>query len=84
MSRDGQVLTVYSREYCHLCHDMVAALEALRPQHGFDLVVIDVDEDEALERRFGERVPVLLAGERELCHYFLDPAALDAYLAEIR
>ena len=84
MSQAGRVLTVYGREYCHLCHDMVAALEALRPVHGFDLVVIDVDENEALERRFGERVPVLLAGERELCHYFLDPAALDAYLAEIR
>jgi glutaredoxin len=84
MSAAGTVLTVYSREYCHLCHDMVAALEALRLIHGFELEVIDVDEDAELERRYGEKVPVLLAGERELCHYFLDPAALDAYLSEIR
>lgn len=84
MSGRRAVLTVYGREYCHLCHDMVAALEALRPACAFELQVVDVDEDEELERRFGEKVPVLMAGERELCHYFLDPAALDAYLSEIR
>lgn len=79
------LLTVYGREYCHLCHDMVAALEALRPAHGFRLEVVDVDGDEALEARYGERVPVLAGeGGKEICHYRLDPAALDAYFGEIR
>jgi glutaredoxin len=74
-------LTVYGREYCHLCSDMVEALEALQPRYGFTLEVVDVDEDEALEQRYGTLVPVLVAGGEEICHYFLDPAALDAYLA---
>lgn len=50
---------------------------------------VDVDSDPVLEGRFGERVPVLLAGTpqtpseaaRELCHYFLDAPAVQAWLA---
>jgi thioredoxin reductase (NADPH) len=41
---------------------------------------IDVDTDPALEARWGERVPVLLGGARELCHYRVDRAALSAWL----
>lgn len=74
-------LTLYSRAYCHLCHDMQAALEALRGEFEFELRVLDVDADPALLARYDELVPVLAAGERELCHYFLDDAAVRAYLA---
>ena len=76
-------LTVYSRAYCHLCEDMVAALEALPQRGNFAIAVVDVDSNPALEARYGERVPVLTHGTRELCHYHLDAAAVTAYLAEI-
>ena len=78
-------LRLYSRDYCHLCHDMLAALEALRGQPGvadFDVEVVDVDADPMLEAKYGELVPVLLDGqERELCHYFLDLPKLREYLS---
>ena len=77
------VLTLYGRGYCHLCHDMEVALEALQKEISFHLETVDVDADPALEERFGELVPVLMAGERKLCHYFLDIPAVRAYLAEI-
>lgn len=85
-------LTVLSREYCHLCHDMVAALQALQGEAGFALQVVDVDLNPNLEQRYGEKVPVLLAGGQhlqqreplEICHYHLDVARLNAYLAEFR
>lgn len=77
-------LTVYVREYCHLCHEMVAAIEALQPVYAFDLEVVDVDEDMALEQRYGNLVPVLTANGEEICRYHLDPAALDAYFGKIR
>lgn len=76
-------LTLYGRGYCHLCHDMEVALEPLRAEFGFALVTVDVDSDPALEERLGDKVPVLMAGDRELCHYFLDVAAVRAVLAEI-
>lgn len=74
-------LTLYSRQYCHLCHDMLAALEALRGEFSFELTVLDVDADPALLARYDERVPVLVAAEEELCHYFLDIDAVRSFLA---
>lgn len=76
--------TLYSRSWCHLCEDMLAALRALEPPgQPFDVAVIDVDADPALVARFDELVPVLYGdpARPELCHYFLDEAAVRAYLA---
>lgn len=75
-------LTLYSRGYCHLCHDMHAALERLAGPGRFTLEVLDVDADPALEARFNELVPVLMHGERELARYRLDEAALLAWLGQ--
>lgn len=74
------VLTLLSRAYCHLCHDMQARLEPLARGFGAEVEIVDVDADPALEARYGELVPVLLHGNRELCHYFLDEPAVRAYL----
>jgi len=48
------------------------------------LEVVDVDSGPAHRESYGERVPVLTADGRELCHFRLDPAAVDAYLAHFR
>ncbi|KQQ97623.1 glutaredoxin family protein [Massilia sp. Leaf139] len=75
--------TLYSRSYCHLCEDMLAALQTLAPPgQAFAVDVIDVDADPALVERFDELVPVLYGrlDEPELCHYFLDEAAVRRYL----
>ena len=69
-------LTVYVRAACHLCDDMLRALQRYQAQLGFQLQAVDVDADPGLARRYGERIPVLMAGETELCHYFLDETAL--------
>ncbi|GGY30966.1 glutaredoxin family protein [Pseudoduganella sp. SL102] len=73
--------TLYSRSYCHLCQDMLDALLALRtPAQPFSVDVIDVDADPALVARFDELVPVLYAGDEQLCHYFLDAPKVLAVL----
>ena len=77
-------MTVYGREGCHLCHDMIADLEAFQPDCPFSLEIVDVDEDETLERQYGHLVPVLAGNGEEICHYHLDPAALAAYFGKIR
>ncbi len=76
--------TLYSRSYCHLCDDMLAALMALQPEgQVFTVDVVDVDQDAALVARFDELVPVLYGdlSRPELCHYFLDEAAVLAYVS---
>lgn len=77
-------LTLMSRGYCHLCHDMEVALAPLLAEFDARLTVLDVDADPALEAKYDELVPVLLHGETELCHYFLDAAKTREYLSEIR
>ena len=77
-------LTLVSRGYCHLCHDMEEALKPLVAEFSATVSVVDVDADPALEARYDELVPVLLHGETELCHYFLDVAKVREYLAGIR
>lgn len=85
MTSQAARLRLYSRSYCHLCHDMQLALEALRDElldigTGFSIEVVDVDSDPQWVARYDELVPVLVllenAGERELCHYFLDREAV--------
>ena len=77
-------LTLLSRTYCHLCHDMEEALAPLAGEFGASVTVVDVDSDDALEERWGELVPVLLHGDTELCHYFLDGLKVRDYLSQIR
>ena len=83
-------LRLYSRSYCHLCHDLQLALEALRDElhdgshdklrTDFSIEVVDVDSNPQWVERYDELVPVLVvledAGERELCHYFFDREAV--------
>ncbi|MFJ2993129.1 glutaredoxin family protein [Pandoraea sp. NPDC087047] len=69
-------LTLYGRKWCHLCDDMLAALEAMRPAWDFSVTVIDVDSDPVLEAKYDEIVPVLALGERELCRYRFDANAV--------
>ncbi|MBL8473556.1 MAG: glutaredoxin family protein [Rhodocyclaceae bacterium] len=62
---------------------MRTALEPILAEFKVELQYFDVDDDPALEERLGELVPVLMAGTRELCHYFLDAAAVRAHLRGI-
>jgi thioredoxin reductase (NADPH) len=73
-------LTLFSRTYCHLCEDMLAALERLRGEFSFSVDVLDVDADPVLEAKYNELVPVLEGADGELCHYFLDEAKVREYL----
>ena len=68
-------LTLYIRTYCHLCDDMRAAVEPWRARLGLELVEVDVDDDPVLEARLGEKVPLLMGGDEEICHYFFDEEA---------
>ena len=76
------VLTLYTRQDCHLCEEMKEALQAWQSRYGFHLQPIDVDRDAGLRHRYGARVPVLVLGQREICHYFLDEPALRACLEQ--
>ena len=74
-------LTLYLRAYCHLCEDMQAALVPWQKALGFTLKTVDVDSAPELVERFDTLVPVLMAGDQEICHYFLDEKALQEHFS---
>ena len=71
--RTTRILTVYERPGCHLCDDMVVSLAEWRAELDFEIERVDVDRSPELADRYGAKVPVLVLGSVEICHYFLDP-----------
>jgi glutaredoxin len=69
-------VTVYSRPDCHLCVEAIATLRALQDELGFGLTELDIDRDEALQRAYFERVPVIALDGEELFEFFVDEAIL--------
>lgn len=68
--------TVYSRPGCHLCEDLLQQLQLLQQAHKFNIIEIDVDTSPRLVECYGTQVPVVTCGDEQICHYFLDQAAI--------
>ena len=49
----------------------------MRARAAFSLREIDITTDDALHRRYLERIPVVALGEEELFDFFVDEAALE-------
>jgi glutaredoxin-like protein DUF836 len=73
--------TVYSRADCSLCEHLLDELaELLGPAAAAAVQVVDIAGDPELERKFGTRIPVLLADGEFVCAYRLDAERVRAYL----
>jgi len=75
---------LYGRPGCHLCDDMLAVLEDLRGEQDFSIEERDVDRDAGSRVLYGDRVPVLLFGDEEICHYFIDLAKVREVFGRFR
>jgi Glutaredoxin-like domain (DUF836) len=54
------LVKLYARPDCHLCDEARGELEALRAGGlAFELEEVDIESDEALLRRYLERIPVV-------------------------
>ena len=67
------ILVLYQRDECHLCD---LAIDVLAQARAPDFSSVFIDNDNALEAKYGERVPVLREEEsgRELDWPFDAPA----------
>jgi glutaredoxin len=70
------LVTVYSRPDCHLCGEALAVLERMRAELGFELAERDITGDEALERAYFERIPVIALDGEVLFEYFVEESVL--------
>jgi glutaredoxin len=74
-------VTLYTRPGCHLCDDAREALLRVRASAPFALHEVDIEGDEALHRRYLERIPVVCLDGEELFDYHVDEDALRRRLA---
>jgi hypothetical protein len=71
-----RTVTLYGRLGCHLCDDARAVLERVRATHPFRLEEVDIESDDALFKRFLERIPVIAVDGEERFELFVDDEAL--------
>ena len=70
------VLTLFGKPGCHLCDDARAAVREVLAGRDVGLREVDVTLDPVLERRYGERIPVVAVDGEELFDYVVDPDVL--------
>jgi glutaredoxin len=72
-------LVLYGRPGCHLCDDARRILERL----GQPFEEVDIESDEALLRRWLERIPVVVRDGEILSELVPDEARLAAVLGKV-
>lgn len=61
----GPRLTLITRTGCHLCEVAEEAIARVAATAGVGWTSVDVDSDPALQREYGDRVPVTLLDGKE-------------------
>jgi len=59
-------VTLYTRNDCHLCDQAKEDLESIQKKYPHRLVEVNVDSDPAIQKIFGEQVPVVEVGPYRL------------------
>ena len=77
------VLTLYGKPGCHLCEGAGAVVRGVAARRGVEVVEVDVTLDPVLERRYGDRIPVVVLDGEELFELFVDRVALGERLDKV-
>ena len=74
-----EVPLFYYRDGCHLCEELAAVLFRAWPRQAEAMEWRDVDSRDDWRARYGERVPVLIQGDSEICALTPDLARITEY-----
>lgn len=69
---------------CHLCPPAIEAATAASVGRSVELVIIDIDGDVELERRYRELIPVVLVNGVEVGHFVIEQEIIEKALAAER
>jgi Glutaredoxin-like domain (DUF836) len=75
-----RTVILYGREDCCLCDDARAVLARVRSRRPFLLHERDIDDDDALQRAYLERIPVVTIEGVEAFELFVNEAELERRL----
>jgi glutaredoxin len=76
-------VVLYTRPACCLCDEARQVLERVRRKHPFALTELDIEQDDALLRRYLERIPVVELDGLEAFELFVDEAELERRLCRV-
>jgi glutaredoxin len=63
------IVTLYTREGCHLCDEARAAMAPAIVRTGAELREIDIDDDAELRAMYNDSVPVIFVGADFFARY---------------
>ncbi len=69
-------VTLYGSADCHLCHEAREILNRLGREMSLIVTEVDVAADPVLRSRYGDQIPVIMAGESKISKGIPDEAAL--------
>jgi glutaredoxin len=76
-------VTLYGKPGCCLCDEARQVVAGVRASVPFELEEVDVSLDASLNRRYGERIPVLAVDGEEAFDLHVDAAALADLLGRV-
>lgn len=85
MSGEGEI-RLYTRPGCHLCEAAHSVLRATLERYPLELRVLNVEEDAALESRYGQDIPVVEVSTPRGQHTFrhrIDAGELESELSRL-
>jgi glutaredoxin len=71
-SAGSVIVTLYTREGCHLCEEAKAAILLSIASAGAELREIDIDDDAELRAMYNDSIPVIFVGADFFGRYRVD------------
>lgn len=63
---------IYSKPECHLCDEAKKILLKLQRRHPFEMIEVDIRQDERLYQEYKEQIPVVLINGRKAFKFRVD------------
>ncbi|MFQ5560106.1 MAG: glutaredoxin family protein [Nitrospinota bacterium] len=64
-------IEMFSKAGCHLCEEAKAIVEKVQKKVPFNFVETDISLDPALEKKFGEQIPVIFIEGKKAFKFFV-------------
>lgn len=78
------LVTIFSRQGCHLCDDAHKTLQSMQAELGFEIEVIDIDQNQDLVNLYSDQVPVIHIDGQHHDFYKVDPERFRSSLEKHR
>jgi glutaredoxin len=65
-------VTLYTRQGCHLCEQVLGLIEKARAEAEFHLEIADIDQDPELKAKYDWEVPVVAVNGRDTFNYAME------------